>query len=82
MGARAHLTTFCDASPATTVESNLAHGRRLNETTKARLQDAVERHEHLGLGWMFVAQTLSGLDIELISQMPFIKETLELFYNL
>jgi Cdc6-like AAA superfamily ATPase len=39
------------------------------EKIKATLKDAVRTTRKFGLGWMFVSQTLSGLDRELINQM-------------
>lgn len=39
------------------------------EQIKATLKDAVRTTRKFGLGWMFISQTLSGLDREIINQL-------------
>ncbi|MGI0048633.1 MAG: ATPase, partial [Nitrososphaera sp.] len=39
------------------------------ETIKTTLKDAVRTTRKFGLGWMFISQTLSGLDREIINQL-------------
>ena len=39
------------------------------EQIKATLKDAIRTTRKFGLGWMFISQTLSGLDREIINQL-------------
>lgn len=39
------------------------------ETIKTTLKDAIRTTRKFGLGWMFISQTLSGLDREIINQL-------------